>query len=551
MKKYIYILLFSTALSVMQSCRKELDTVPLDSFASETFWTSPQNVLLALTGVYRANIQMAPIPSTDVEFNPTDWWSYNGLLFTEFATDNTYDRRGDNSAYNTLTNGALTSSNSYISAFWTFSYQKIARCNYFLENIDKATSLDAALKSRYVAEVRFLRACQYFYLSQHFGSVPLVTNVLSKEEANVVKKAPIATVLAYVEKELTEVSAVLPRYAMIPASEKGRANAQVSLAFLGRTYMAQEKWTEGAAVYKKIIDFNENMIDPKFSSLFDGTNESSKEIIFATQYQQDLAPNSMLLHTLPASLGGYHLSNPLGSLAESFEFNEGTPFSFANSKYNPADVGQNRDPRFKYTLLYNSQQFKGIIYDSNPDHSTSVDQLTTSKQATRTGFAPRKFLAESFSGGNLANSGIDVPVIRYAEVLLSYLECKLESGSTIDQILLDATINKVRGRADVNMPAVSETNAANLRVILRRERRNELALEGIRLWDLLRWKIAGAVLKGDFYGAAFPGATNLRKKGTTVDPYSRWYVTSKNFRTGQDEFWPIPLSEANINPNLR
>lgn len=551
MKKYIYIALLGVSLTATQSCRKQLDTVPLDSFANETFWTSPQNVFLALTGVYRGNIQMATIPNTDVEFNPTDWWSYNGLLFTEFATDNAYDRRGDNAAYNTLTNGTLTNSNANLSNVWTFTYQKIARCNYFLDNIDKATSLDAGIKARYIAEVRFIRACQYFYLSQHFGSVPLVTKTLTKEEANVVKKEPLANILTFVENELKASATALPRYNALSGSEKGRATAQVALAFLGRLYMAQERWNDGATTYKQIIDYNDNSIDPKFSSLFDGTNESSKEIIFATQYQQDLGPNSMLLHIYTRTLGGYFLSNPLGSLAESFEFNDGTPFSFSDPRYNANDLGQNRDPRLKYTLLYNNQVFKGLVYDCHPDHTTALDRISTNLQATRTGFGPRKFMAESFGGGNLANSGIDVPVIRYAEILLSYLECKLEGGSAIDQALLDATINKIRGRADVNMPAITETNPTNLRAIYRRERRNELALEGIRLWDLLRWKIAGTVLKGDFYGAPFPGAVNLRKKGTTTDPYSRWFVTSKNFRTGQDELWPIPLSEVNINPNLK
>jgi len=137
-------------------------------------------------------------------------------------------------------------------------------------------------------------------------------------------------------------------------------------------------------------------------------------------------------------------------------------------------------------------------------------------------------------------------------VLLSYLEAKLEAGSAIDQGLLDQTINAVRARSTVNMPRVTETDPTKLRTILRRERRNELAFEGIRLWDLQRWKIAGDVLKGDFYGAPFPGAKTLRKKTTTTnDPYSRWYVTTKAFRVGTDETWPIPQSEVNINPALK
>lgn len=531
------------------SCKKELNKVPLDQFSSETFWTSEQNIMLALTGVYRGNIQMASNP-TGAEFSATDWWSYHGLLYTEFATDNAYDRRGDNSGFNTLTNGTLTAANGYLVNYWTASYARIARCNYFLENIGKAT-ISEALSTRMTAEVRFIRACQYFYLSQFFGAVPLVKKTLSLQEANTVSKATKQQVQDFAEAEFKEIAPILPKAAQLPASERGRATAQAALAFLGRVYLAEEKWNDAALTYKQIIDFNENIIDPNFESLFNGTNETSKEIIFATQYQQDLAPNAMMQHNYPAKLGGYVLHCPLGSLVESFEFNDGTPFSFTDSRYNPADLGQNRDPRLKYTVLYNGQAFKNITYISNPSDASSPDQLTTTKQATRTGFALKKYNSEAFSGGDLQNSGIDLPIIRYAEVLLSYLEAKVESGASVDISLLDETINKVRGRSGVNMPRVTETNTAALRVILRRERRNELALEGIRYWDLLRWKTIGQVLNGDFYGAPFPGAANLRKKGTTTDPYGRWYVTSKAFRVGQDELWPIPQSEVNINPNLK
>ena len=144
----------------------------------------------------------------------------------------------------------------------------------------------------------------------------------------------------------------------------------------------------------------------------------------------------------------------------------------------------------------------------------------------------------------------NVNVIRYAEVFLSYLEAVLEAGQPIDHTLLDATINKVRGRATVNMPRVTETDSAKLRVIRRRELCVELALEGLRYWDLLRWGIAQDVLKADFYGAPFPGAKNMRKKGTAIDPNRRWFVISRNFRNPDDYKWPIPQSEQDINPKF-
>ena len=145
-----------------------------------------------------------------------------------------------------------------------------------------------------------------------------------------------------------------------------------------------------------------------------------------------------------------------------------------------------------------------------------------------------------------------MPVIRYAEVLLSYLEAKLEAGEPITQALLDETINLVRGRTSVHMPKITETTPDLLRPILRNERRVELAMEGIRYWDLLRWGIADQVLNGYIFGAPFPGSkrTSPTPDGQ-VDAYNRWYVNKRAFRKDQDYKWPIPQSEQDINPNLR
>ncbi len=178
--------------------------------------------------------------------------------------------------------------------------------------------------------------------------------------------------------------------------------------------------------------------------------------------------------------------------------------------------------------------------------------MSSVRQSSQTGYAQKKFIEEGFTGNLPTGFGGNLPIIRYAEVLLSYLEAKLEAGQAIDLALLDATINKVRGRASVNMPKIIQTSAVLLRPILRNERRVELALEGTRLWDLFRWKIADQVLKGDFFGHPYPVSIRaIRKKAVTAaaDPFKRWYVTSKAFRV-QDYVWPIPQAEVNINPKL-
>jgi len=548
MKKYrinrnsATILLLIVVLIGFGSCGDQLEQYPQDQFDKANFWTNEANAMIGLTGVYRGNINYG------TQVNPSDWWTYAGLVFFEHATDNAFDRRGKNANQNRLTNGTLLANNAVINTYWQGSYIGIAIANDFLENIDRVQMDESKIK-RMTAEARFIRACQYFYLSQFWGAVPLVTKSLTPEEANVVTKTPKSEVIAFVIKEFSEAASDLPRYKDMAASEFGRASKQASLAFLGRIYLAEKKYTEAAQAYKQIIDFGDNIIDPNYESIFNTTNEMSAENIFSVQYYEGLAGNALTQHALPANKGGWHIVNPLESLASQYDFIDGTPFSYDDPRFNSHNMAENRDPRFAATFLYDGCLFGGNIYDCHPDHNTSVDQLTYSKQATRTGYGLRKFFDENFAGDLASGYGGNMPIIRYAEVLLSYLEAELEGGKTITQELLDMTINKTRGRASVKMPAITETNPANLRPMLRKERRIELALEGIRYWDLLRWGILGDVMQGDFWGASFPDAT---KTGSKADPtgHKRWWVDNKAFKKGQDEVWPIPESETNINPNL-
>lgn len=528
-------------------CRDQLDTTPLDAFSTSDFYTSENNAQLALNALYRGSI-LTNVPS----FNPVDWWDYNGLLWIEMATDNAYDRRLDNSVFNRLTNGTLVSSNAALQFYWTGSYFRISHCNDFLENIGKVP-MDDAKKKRMIAEARFIRACQYFYMSQYWGSVPLITKVLTPQEANSVSKAPHAELIKFTIDELTAAAADLPRTKDIPSNEIGRASKQAALAFLGRTQLGEGLFAEAATTYKTIIDFGDNIIDPNYASLFVESNENSTENIFSIQFIPNLQADAVMQHHAPAIMGGYELLNPLASLMEAYEFSDGTPFSYTDPKYVNADLSKNRDPRLKYTLYYNNAPFRTTQYISHPDATNGIEQVQSPiNQNTQTGFGQHKWIDEGFTGNLQTGYGGNLVIIRYAEVLLSYLEAKMEAGQAIDQALLDATVNKVRGRASVNMPRFTATSPAVLRPLLRNERRVELALEGTRLWDLLRWKIAGTVLKGDFYGHPYPGSIRTRKKSaaTPADPFGRWFVTSKNFRTGTDERWPIPQGEININPKL-
>ncbi len=282
-----------------------------------------------MTGIYKSGCLF-----NSPEYSPSDWWTYGGLIFMEFPTDNAYDRRGTNSNFHKMTDGNLLANNGYIGNYWLASYTKIARCNRFIEGIDQLTSAPQ-LAARLKAEARFLRATQYFYLSQFFGDVPLVTKVLTKDEANAVTKTPKAQIVEFIITELTESAAGLPRFKDLTAGETGRASKQAALAFLGRTLLADKKYSEAAKAYEEIIGYGDNIIDPDYQSIFLPGNENSAENILSMQYLADLAGNAMPQHAYPVKNGGWCLINVAGGLFEAYEFIDGTPFSFESQLYDP------------------------------------------------------------------------------------------------------------------------------------------------------------------------------------------------------------------------
>lgn len=149
-----------------------------------------------------------------------------------------------------------------------------------------------------------------------------------------------------------------------------------------------------------------------------------------------------------------------------------------------------------------------------------------------------KYISEDdIDNGDYWNGSIHYILIRYAEVLLTYAEAKIESND-IDQSVYDA-INEVRQRADVNMPVVTSGKSQDeLRTILRRERRVELAFEGLRLMDIRRWKIAENVMPGVPEGLTY------------TDPDSGQPVTlswgTRVFDPNKHYLWPIPQAEIDI-----
>jgi len=527
-KLSLFIVIFSTLLLGQTGCEEFLDEQPLTDLSEAAFWQNEKHTMLALTGCYR----MSNVGNNSYT---------NEYLIMESMTDNAGYKHG---SVGVIYSGYVREGDSQVvAAIWNRAYATIFKCNYFLANIDKV-EMDAGKKAEVIAEVRFLRAYEYFYLSTLYGDVPLITNVLTIEEANTQSRTPKKDVQDFAIQELTAAAPDLP--ADRPESERGRIVRAAAYGIKGRLLMTQEQWSDAAAAFKSAIDLNVHIIDPRYKELFSEKGESSKENILFTNCLAGLYGNSHNQRNYhPDFYGGYSESFLYQNLIDAFPMNDGLPID-ESPLYDPENPFDNRDPRlYASVFLPFYTEFRGKVYDPTNELESLVGA---------TGYGQKKMVTEDYEG-DWGSSGDDIIRMRYAEILLSYLECKLEAGDDITQSLLDETINKVRARAAVNMPPVTETNAAELREIVRNERRIEFSQEEfIRWWDIRRWGIFVERVNRKFYGLKltddpenytdYSVETVGRYRGHKIVLDKTGSIDSKY------ELLPIPIYEININPSL-
>jgi hypothetical protein len=529
-KNYALSAILFLGLAMNAGCTKDyFDKQPLDAISDPTFWKTEKDAQLALIGCY--NIGAGWTGET--------FWMPRSLVYLDLMAGFGSEKE---LIPDHVTDGTVTPSYGEIEAYWSNSYNKIARCNNFLDHID-AIDMDESEKKEMTAEVRTLRSYELFNLALYYGGVPLPTHLLTVEEADSISRTPQAEVWSFCEKELNESYPYLP--VTRPKEEDGRITQGAALAILGRVEMAEKKWKDAATTYKKIMDLGVYEIDQNgYQQLFYETGESSKEVILAAQFIEDTYGHVLLQYLYPEAYGGWHQFSPYNELVQTFECTDGKPIE--NSPlYNPDSPYVRRDPRMDYTIMISGRtSFKGQVFDATPN-SDSPDRMN---KYNWSGYCINKFMDPTFNG-NLGNYGGNFPIIRYAEVLLSYLESELEAGVPINQGLLDVTINKVRGRATVNMPPVTVTDPNVLRPIVRRERTVEFAFEGIHYYDILRWGIAATELHRQFTGMKLTNDP-AHYKDFPVDENGFFLYQKRNFVKGKNELWPIPQSERDINKNL-
>ena len=515
---------------------QDLDLAPTDKFTEANYWTSAEKASMVLNTAY------GQLTSSGRYFS------------NESLSDNMYEGRG-NSSEKMISSGQADASNSRFSEEWKNSYAGIKTCNVFLENVDKVPNMNETLRTRMKAEARFIRAWLYLQLTTWYGDVLLFEKDITLEESKSISRTPKAAILTFIYNELDEVEAVLPTNTEYAEADRGRITKGAAIALKARAYLYQNDWANVVAACEKLIGNTSNGTYALFSSyegIFKPENEYNSEVILDYQYVPSVRVWEEMYDLAPLSVGARINSKaPTQELVDDYIMMNGKSIKEANSGYDESNPYKNRDPRFAATIVYHGAKWvrpDGTIQTiyikpgSTPSDNTygNVDEyIGAGSNSTSTGYYLRKNYDPTSEIG--MKSGLNLILIRYADVLLMYAEAMNELGK-MDEAVWNKTIRPLRERAGfTDAPSLIYPTEGNMQTIIRRERRVELAMEGLRIFDIRRWKTAENVLNGYPHGAQFGEAS-------IDNGYIR--LEKRTFNPERDYLWAVPLSQKDLNPNL-
>lgn len=517
--KRINYLVGTVLLSFLFSACESLNTEPTDRIINSYFWKTETDAIMAVNGIYRS------MPGTD-------------YMYLDCATDLAWNEISWEKAH-LLGNGSQDAELwTWTTDKWKTVYETIQRTNYFMENIDYVESINPELKNRLTSEARFIRAITYLDIIYLWGDVPLITTTLDLKNAKV-SRTPKAQVFDFIINELKEIAQYLPE--KYDAANIGRATKGAAKAMLMRIYLRENKYEEAKTVAKEVMSMGIYSLYPDYEKLFKYAGENCSEVIFDKQYIASTYSNNVSKMLSPRSCYGNGSIVPLKGLVDAYEMLNGKAITDPDSGFDPYKPYAGRDLRLKATVLTPGAKMPdGNIFNPLPGQepigTDAVDNGNTN--TSRTGFNFLKYVNPEDLAESNNNCHNNIILIRYAEVLLSYAEAKVETND-IDQSVYDA-VNAIRKR--VGMPEITVGKSqVELRDIIRQERKVEFPLEGLRYFDIRRWKIAEKVIPGQTYGITYPDAKgNLVTIKTEV----------RKFNPKRDYLWPIPLREMNVNSNL-
>ncbi|NLR77206.1 RagB/SusD family nutrient uptake outer membrane protein [Chitinophaga eiseniae] len=529
MKKLILSIIVAAGLF---SCRK-LDQPITREFTETSYWRNSQDALDALAACYEH------LSKDDYFFGD------------EALSDNAYNNGGGLLNVNAIANGGYDGANGRVADTWSYYYTTIRRCNTVTTNIDRVPAMDATLKHRIVAEARFIRAYAYFQLTVSFGDVPFYTDLITIDQSRVIARTDKNTVQQFVLSELADIQKDLPANTDQAQGDRGRVTRGAAIAMSARVHLFRGEWQGVVNDCEQLIGKTSNgtySLFSSYSNLFTVANEYNPEVILDLEYGGGRTYDKQR-QFLPQTIAALRsVLVPTQDLVNDYIMTNGKAIAEAGSGYDENNPYVNRDPRFEATILHHGSR----VTDFNGVQQTILTQ-PGSVPATNTvddqGASPTGYYFYKYYDRSATNysSGLNLILIRYADVLLMYAEAKNELGQ-MNATVWNQTIQPLRVRAGFADAGATQFNAAlsqdQQRAVIRRERRAELAFEGLRILDIRRWKTADVVMNKAVRGIKVSsGAFNK-------DPNGYIIVENRLFTNPKHYLWPVPTVERDQNKNL-
>jgi starch-binding outer membrane protein, SusD/RagB family len=526
-----YSILSVLIISLFAGCKKDSFLTRNNPTATTDaqFWQTQSQLSNYLDMVYQTVVPGAVLYSYNFTYA-------NGRMEMAGITDETVYRSNYNDWQN-FVNGTATSSIDIATQLYAQYYTDIRNCSRILENYRKIYIVDTALRERYAAEARALRAYTHLKAFQLWGPIPIVTSSLTVQEAENTPRNTQAQVVSFISGQLDSAAAVLPT--TYSTSDAKRITKGACYAMQVELYLCVKNYAQVINYAQKLIALNvyslyqtSNPNKNSYSELFGYNALYNNEEILINPY----GCNQVFFRYAPASAGGQAVLSPTAALVNTYETLQGKTLQelgadslaiyWANPLYH-----NNRDPRMAASILFPGQTFVGNVL--NPFNTSGPDAVGKS-ESTFTGFFMHKYV-DSSDVSRSQSSSLNFMVIRYPEILLSYVEALVESGDWQNPDV-QRYINMIRNRAGMPNYSTTEYNTQDaIRTLYRRERMVELAFEGTRLFDIRRWGLGPTVLNGPAQGA--------------INPSTNQPVTAETriFITNRDNLWPIPLVEVQDN----
>ncbi len=509
MKKNIYIL-FAILGIAFGACNKDnLDRFPQTSISPNVFFNSEEDLALYVNG-------LLSLP---------DRGSY--------LSDQNSDNLATTSAVEIKNIMAGNANAQNITSGWTWT--RLRNINYFLENYDKA-AVNSEVKKHYVGLAKYYRAVFYLEKVKRYSDVPWYSTTLNPGSEELFKASDSRTLV------IDSIMADLD-FAYKNIREKvptGTPNKWSAAAFYIRTALYEGTYrkyhqelnlgaTANSFLEIAVKTSEEVMGSGKFSIYNTGKPQEDYAALFASQ---DLSSNPEVIlnnvfdqtknrgQNYNTTLFGEYEQSPARGLIQAYLMKDGTPFTSlpGYEQYSFVQEFRDRDPRLAQTIVY-------------PGWIRAADQTPLVQKLNKNFTGYHQLKGYMNTTDNVILNGADFAVYRYAEVLLSYAEALAELG-TLSQSHLDKSINLLRSRAGMPSLNLAQANAtpdpilkqkynnveSNQGVIfeIRRERRVELALEGFRFDDLMRWK-AGKLLEKSPEGMYFPSLGKYDLTGDGIE----------------------------------